>query len=449
VTRESARADARRRAIDLALLFAAKAALGAYVLRAGFTHVSDDDYARVVIAQTFAHAPSLDPSGTSWLPFPFWLTGGAMMVLGRSLDAARAIAFALGVVSVTFPFAAMRAVGCGRATAFAAVLVAMAVPWSAWLGVATVPEAMTACLIAAGAIAVASREAKTRVIGAACLLVAALSRYEAWPVCAVMAVACAVAIAKREEARTQAAALLVAVAGPLAWMAWNAHAHGSALHFVHRVAAYRQSIGAASEPLTEKLLAFPRAVVVTSPMIAALAALGSIALFVDPETRARWRWPLASALAILLFLAYGDASDGAPTHHPERAVVAVLWILAAFAADSLRALATHLAWARPAREMWVVGAGAAGVIAWSATLPSRLRDHPASSPDESREAQIARGLSLASAPSDARISITPCAYEHFALIAAFAAPERVDIAPTISAPVTLACPRVELLDRRP
>jgi hypothetical protein len=33
--------------------------------------VSDDDYARVVIAQRLSLA--LDPSGTSWLPFPFWL----------------------------------------------------------------------------------------------------------------------------------------------------------------------------------------------------------------------------------------------------------------------------------------------------------------------------------------------------------------------------------------
>ena len=448
MTGERARADARRRAIDLALLFTAKAAIGAYVLRAGFSHVSDDDYARVVIAQSFAHAPSLDPSGTSWLPFPFWLNGVAMMLLGRSLDTARAIAFGLGVVSVTFPFAAMRAIGCGRATAFAAVLVAMALPWSAWLGVATVPEAMTACLIAAGAIATASDYARTRLIGAACLFVAALSRYEAWPVCAVMAVACAVAIAKRDEARAQAGALLVAIAAPLAWMAWNAHAHGSPLHFVDRVAAYRQAIGAASEPLAEKLATFPRAVLVTSPLVTALAALGSVALFLDADVRARWTWPLVSAAAVLAFLAYGDARDGAPTHHPERAVIPVLWILAAFAADSLRALARRVAWARPAREMWVVGVSVAGFIAWSATLPARWRDHPASSPDESRDAQVARGLSLApilaKGPPDARLAVTPCAYEHFALIAAFAAPERVDIAPSEHAPVTPGCPRVEL-----
>ena len=37
------------------------------------------------IAQQFAHAPRVDPSGTSWLPLPFWLSGASMMVLGSGL----------------------------------------------------------------------------------------------------------------------------------------------------------------------------------------------------------------------------------------------------------------------------------------------------------------------------------------------------------------------------
>ncbi|MEO8796345.1 MAG: hypothetical protein ABI551_00540, partial [Polyangiaceae bacterium] len=68
-----------------ALVFVVKLAVSFWVLRLGFSHVSDDDYARAVISEQFAHAPSLDPSGTSWLPFPFWLTGSVMMVFGRSL----------------------------------------------------------------------------------------------------------------------------------------------------------------------------------------------------------------------------------------------------------------------------------------------------------------------------------------------------------------------------
>ncbi len=45
------------------------------VLGSGFRAVSEDDYARIVIAQRFAAAPRLDPSGTRWLPLPFWLYG--------------------------------------------------------------------------------------------------------------------------------------------------------------------------------------------------------------------------------------------------------------------------------------------------------------------------------------------------------------------------------------
>ena len=52
------------------------------VLALGFDHISDDDFARVTIAQTFASHPKVDPSGTSWLPFPFWAMGAAMLLFG-------------------------------------------------------------------------------------------------------------------------------------------------------------------------------------------------------------------------------------------------------------------------------------------------------------------------------------------------------------------------------
>ena len=163
---------------------------------------------------------------------------------------------------------------------------------------------------------------------------------------------------------------------PSAWMAWNAHAHGSALHFVARVAAYRQAIGAGAAPLAEKLVAFPRALVATtSPAIVVLAALGSIALFARRGVSRALALAARVALAILAFLVYGDMRDGAPTHHPERAVLPILWILAPFAADSLRALAKRVAWARPAREMWVVGASVAGALAWVALLPGAPPRH--------------------------------------------------------------------------
>ena len=62
------------------------------------------------------------------------------------------------------------------------------------------------------------------------------------------------------------------------------------------------------------------------------------------------------------------------------------------------------------------------------------------SADESRTSQIRRAAVL---PAAAGWSLTPCAYEHFALIAAEGEPERFTVLPQAHAPVTAACPRVD------
>jgi hypothetical protein len=258
----------------------------------------------------------------------------------------------------------------------------------------------------------------------------------------VFSVACVLAARRRERpARTDLVAGAIALAGPVAWMAWNAHAHGSPVHFVARVTAYRQAIGAAAIPLSEKLAAFPRALVSSEPVVLALAAIGACALPGDPGLRRRWFPPLVSAGAILGFLVYGDLHDGAPTHHPERALLPVLWLLVLFAADSLRALARRVAWGRPQREMWVFGLSLAGALAWVALLPEQLRAAPGLSTEESRAPQLRRGRALVPFAS---AEVTPCAYEHFALLAATGVPERFTILPPSHAPVTSACPGVEV-----
>jgi hypothetical protein len=105
-----------------------------------------------------------------------------------------------------------------------------------------------------------------------------------------------------------------------------------------------------------------------------------------------------------------------------------VWILSAFVADVLPAAAR--AWAsRDAARARRYGRIAAGVAAlWCVTLPIRWFHRPAKSPSESREAVIARGEELR-ARGVSHIVVEPCAYEHFALVAAFGAPERVTIAP--------------------
>jgi hypothetical protein len=421
-------------------LLALKSASGAWALHLGFSHVSDDDYARVVIAETFAHAPRWDPSGTSWLPFPFWVYGAAMLLLGRSLAVASVVAWVLGLLSVLVGYGAMRAAGVPRPPAWLAAALVATSPWNTWLGVSSVPEAMTAALIFLGAMTLATREARIRVLGGAALAAASLSRYEAWPVCALFAAAgCASALSARSpraEREKTWLAVGLALLGPVSWMAWNAHAHGSALHFVARVTAFHES-HAETLPMDRRLLAYPRALLSSAPE---LVALGFFGVFGGRDRIARWRMPLLAGVALLGFLIYGDVQGSAPTHHAERALEAIAWILAGFGADGLYALVIRHARGRPKREAWAVAFGVAGTIALVGDRLARLRDYPGAGADD-RATQVARGLSLrADAPAD--VTVIPCEYEHFALLAAFGAPERASVLPPRHAPVTSACPEL-------
>jgi hypothetical protein len=421
-------------AIALGLL---KLAVGAWVLRGGFTHVSDDDYARTVIAEQFAHAPRLDPSGTSWLPLPFWVEGGAMMVAGRTLEVARAVAVALGAAAVAAPYLAMRWAGISRSAAVIAVAAAMVLPWNAWLAVATVPEGWTGALVAAGAIAMGG--ARTRPWAAAALLAASLSRYEAWPACAALVAASCWAAARGGRRNREWGCALLAAAGPLAWMAHNAHAHGSAVHFLARVSAFRHAIGAADIPLRDKLLGYPWALVQETPEAVALGAAGAAGMVTSRVLRARWRWAAIVAVAVLAFLVFGDVRDGAPTHHAARALAAVWWILVGMGVDA-GAVAFKRAPAGPWRLAAACGAGVAA-IAWGLWLPSRWTASPGRSDWEQRGAQIARGLDLR-ARGVMQVRITPCSFEHFALLAAWGSPERAEVEARTGEPPTRDCPRV-------
>jgi hypothetical protein len=430
--------------VDVTAVIALKAALGAFVCLSGFSHVSDDDYARTVIAEQFAHAPRLDPSGTSWLPLPFWLTGALMGIAGASLETARVVTFVLGVATVAAPYAALRAIRVERAASLAATLVAMALPWNAWLGVATVPEGWSAAIAAAAVIAMGRAEAAPW-CGAG-LLAASWSRYEAWPACAVFA---AVSVARgarpttpNERRRRTILCGAVALAGPLSWMAWNAYAHGSPVHFLARVSAFRRAIGAAAVPLADKVLGYPQALLLETPEAALLGLAGGAGVARSPALRARWALPCATALAILGFLVAGDLQDGAPTHHPERALAIVWWIFVAMGADAIASAwrATTASSAALSKGLHVT-AGAV-MTAWCASLPARWSDGPGRSDWDRREPQIARGADMRARHVEHAV-VTPCSFEHFALLAAWGEPERARVEPRTNTPPTAQCPRVE------
>lgn len=396
----------RERAWSLAapLLFGA-GAIGARV--AGFSAISDDDFARVTIAQTFAHAPKLDPSGSSWLPFPFWWQGAVHALVGRSLVVAEACAVAAAIAAGVLFDRSCRLLG---GSVFERVLIALlllSLPSTVFLAAATVPELLTAGLVCYGLAAIAVGDDREATLGGAALLAATLSRYETWPM-ALVAACFALGRARRE--RTAVLAGFLACAGPVLWLAWSGHAHGDALWPLRRVAAFRAHAGGGPGLLAGYPLALLRHGVPSLVMAVVAFRLRGTWL-------ARGSAPLAIAgAASFAFLLVGDVLGGAPTHHPERALLPVFATLL-LATTSGAGLAQH------ARQG--AGVGAVALLVWAVQV-SKVR---ASFVD--RRAAIDEGRLLAQlVPPGQRIIVARDTYATEASRAAFGRAE--DLIPVLS-----------------
>jgi hypothetical protein len=313
------------RSADALGVGAAKLVVSLAVLGAGFRAVSDDDYARIVIAQRFAEAPRLDPSGTSWLPLPFWVYGGAFSVLGGSLTVARIVAIAIGIGSMGLLMVAARWLGSGRFGSIAGVLVAALFPWSAWLAAAPVPEVPAAALAVLGMAALSGHEPRRRTLGAAALAAACFCRYEAWPVALAFAAVSlydAVRSARRGALLGQALLALSAIG---AWALHGVFVHGDATFFWTRVAEYKNALGEGPS-LRERFFSVPRSVLTDEPEL----CLALVLLGVDRSLLRRFARPALAAGVLVACLTAGELSGGGPTHHAGRAVLAV-WYLVALA----------------------------------------------------------------------------------------------------------------------
>lgn len=310
---------------ELAVLFGARGLACVAAWRSGFRALSDDDYARIAIAQRFAHEPHLDPSGTSWLPAPFWAYGAAFRVFGTGLSVARTVAIVLSLAATVLVYVAARALGTSRmAAAVAGVLSCVLVPYSALLGVAAVPEVPCAALSLFAAATLATSEWRLRALGGGALVLACLSRYEAWPIAAACATFCVWdALRQRRVVYLFCAAL--ALSGPLLWLTLGHLNHGDAWFFIGRVTAYRRALGGGDAPLWRRLLEYPWALVWNA---LGLCVLFPIFFFVARKARTldppRYGRCACALLAMLAFLMLGSVRDGVPTHHAAR-VLLPLW----------------------------------------------------------------------------------------------------------------------------
>ncbi|MBX3233259.1 MAG: hypothetical protein KIT84_20920 [Labilithrix sp.] len=438
----------------------------AWLRNLGFDHISDDDFSRVVIAQGFAHHARLDPSGTSWLPFPFWILGLGMKLLGRDLATARALSILFSSLAAPLPFVALRLSGVPWPRAFVALVFALGTPWMLWSGATTVPESFTAALTAAGVLGLATvaarardgasptdlarektaktalREAAPLGFGAA-LFAACLSRYEAWPAAAVAAIWVGVTLRRSpKRPRLIVAAVALCVAGPLMWMAWNAHAHDGPLHFFRRVSTYKRAIGDGATSWASALFFYPKLLFAVRPEVTLPALVLSPLAFVDRQVRRRWGLPLLAAFAQLAFLSIGNARDGAPAHHAERALLGGFVIFALFLADVVLTpwiRTTKNGETKPAIPKAQKAFGGFIAIAWLISLLRADGTTPGMHPSEARTEQIERGTKLRK-DGVKPLTVTPCGYEHFALVAAYGAPEQVTVNP---AHFDQECPKVE------
>lgn len=427
-------ADEPRRAValEVAAALVVRALLVLVALGLGFRAVSDDDYARVVIAERWVAAPTIDPSGTSWLPLPFHVMGITMAGLGRSLVVARlaSVLFTLGS-QVALHLALVRT-GLARHTRLLGLAAAVLMPWSMFCSAATVPEAPTAGLVSAALLFAAlppdRARRSTRIAAGSLALAATLCRYEAWPAALVVAgtLMWHGRAARGPERVVVALCAGLGLAGIVAWMAWNRVSHGSATHFLFRVARYKRMLaeGGPEIPLTERVLAYPRLLIMHFPE----AALGLVGLLVRVPTRlaSSARVAAVALAAVGAFLVVGNVNDGAPTHHAERAWLGVATVVVALGvARAAEALVSRRAFVAMA-----FGLGLLEAARFCATEP------PGGGAAD-RSAAVAEGLSLR---GTGPFAVVPCAYEHFALLAAHGRPEEATVLP--AEPKGSPCPRV-------
>jgi hypothetical protein len=339
------------RAVRHALLIAlARATTTLLCWSSGFRAISDDDYARVTIAARFAHHPSLDPSGTSWLPLPFWLYGVPMALFGDSLAVARAVALLLGVGSALLVWQSARLLGLGERAALGGALGAVVLPYGSWLSAATVPEAPTAALLVFGAVSLTRAEGRGRILGGVALGAACFSRYESWAPALVFAAVSAVD-GRRARSKELWLAVGAATLPILLWLLHGVVRHGDAWFFVTRVTQYRAALGGEPPGLVSALLSTPWAIVRFEPeLFSVLAVCLALLLLQRRSPFGVSAWRAAAVLgALVVFLTVADARGSSATHHPERSLLPVFWFFSLVTAGLVAELAqAPRAWLLPA-----------------------------------------------------------------------------------------------------
>jgi hypothetical protein len=401
---------------ELALLFAARGIACVLAWKNGFRALSDDDYARISIAQRFAHAPQLDPSGTSWLPAPFWAYGAAFRCFGTGLGVARATAIAAGLAATVLVYVAARVLGAGRLGALlGAALSSLVTPYSAYLGIAAVPELPCAALLLFGAATLSRRDLTLRNLGALALLAACWSRYEAWPIAAIFAGLCVLDAYRRRQLAFLGCAAL-ALSGPLVWLAWGRVEHGHALFFVTRVTSYRRALGGSDASLWRRVFEYPVLLFEGAAELSGLLLVVAMLTRKSTHEQLSYRRCTLALLGMLAFLILGSVRDGVPTHHAGRVLLPIWLFASVITASRAAVLVTEMS--GPVRA--AVGLA---ILGWTWLMtPLALPRHALAERSTELEAgTAARGF------TDRSLAIDTADYGYFAVQASFGSPANTTV----------------------
>jgi hypothetical protein len=137
------------------------------------------------------------------------------------------------------------------------------------------------------------------------------------------------------------------------------------------------------------------------------------------ERLRRYARPAALLLAQLVLLSAAMVRDGAPTHHPERALLSAMLLLAILTGD----LGLRVALLAPARSRFILATGLCAWIIFAALVfrPWLRREHFAHRADETAIGRAASTL----VPPGERVLLEVTDYGYFAVMASFARPEDI------------------------
>jgi len=200
--------------------------------------------------------------------------------------------------------------------------------------------------------------------------------------------------------------------------------HQDPLHFLRRVAAYRAALGQETSPLVG--FSYVAALATGCPTLAVglLVTVWGARRFAPPRIRsfARWMPSIVGVGALLAFLMIGAGMGGAPTHHPERALLLVWFLGAALVVDFGASWLAHLGLDRP----WIstsrvirLGVLAVGlVLLGSWDFRRQLGDFGL---DRRKELAVGSELRTRARPGE-RVLVATDDYGYFAIMAAFGRP---------------------------